>query len=148
MNYAGFWKRFAASLIDALILMIPGFLLGAVVRMPGVSIGVGFILGFLYKPFFESSVLTGTPGKALMNISVLSENGERLTFKQACIRFFCTYLSMVIMYIGYLMQPFTAKRQTLHDMISESVVVVNETTPDLNYFSVWKDQFKAIVNKL
>lgn len=148
MNYAGFWRRFAASLIDGLIMLIPSIFLGVVFRGGFASTGLGFILGFLYRPFFESSTLNGTPGKALMKISVLSQTGERLTFKQACIRFFCGYLSALLLCIGYLIQPFTAKRQTLHDMIAETVVVNNETTPDINYFSVWKDQFKAVIERL
>lgn len=149
MIYAGFWRRFAAAIIDGIILMIPGIFFGiAGATHFGINIGMGFILGFLYRPFFESSALAGTPGKALMNISVLNEKGERISFKQACIRFFCSYISMVILYIGYFMQPFTARRQTLHDMIAETVVVRNETANDLNYFTVWKDQFKAVVNKL
>lgn len=50
---------------------------------------------------------------------------------------------MIICYIGYLMQPFTSKRQTLHDMVSESVVIRRDT-PDLNYFAVWRDQLKIV----
>lgn len=150
MEYAGFWRRFAANLIDSMITTIPGMLFGAFgAGFSATGIGLGFIIGFLYRPFFESSILRGTPGKALMNIVVVSENGDRLTFKQACIRFFCAYLSALILYIGYLMQPFTARRQTLHDMIAETVVIKNtELSQDLNYFSVWKDQFKEIVSRL
>lgn len=148
MNYAGFWRRFAASAIDGFIMMIPSLFLTAVLRNSFTSIGVGVLLGFLYRPFFESSALAGTPGKALMNISVVSENGDRITFKQACIRFFGQYLSMLILYIGYLMQPFTARRQTLHDMIAETVVIKNSDVVDMNYFTAWKDQFKAVLNRL
>ena len=148
MNYAGFWRRFAAVLIDGLILWLPSLALGVVVRGQGVVLGGGILLGFLYKPFFDSSMLRGTPGKALMNIEIRSENGDTLTFKQAVIRFFCSYLSGLILCIGYLMQPFTAKRQTLHDMIAESVVVKKESSEDVNYFKVWKDQFKSVVDKL
>ncbi len=147
MNYAGFWRRFAASFIDGIILWIPGAFLGYLVPGPG-AYGAGFLLGFLYRPFFESSILCGTPGKALMGIVVLSEAGNQLTFKQACIRFFAAYISMLIACIGYLMQPFTARRQTLHDMIAEAVVVRKEDIPDLNYFTVWKDQVKTIVERL
>jgi hypothetical protein len=53
---------------------------------------------------------------------------------------------MATLYIGFIMQLFTAKRQTLHDMLSEAVVV-DQIVPDLNYFTVWKSQFKEIVNK-
>lgn len=148
MNYAGFWRRFAASIIDSIILMIPSMLLTATVHNVGFSVGSGFLIGFLYYPFFESSALAGTPGKALLGLAIVSEAGGDITFKQAVIRFFCKYLSALLAFIGYLMQPFTAKRQTLHDMIAEVVVIRKENSPEMNYFSVWKANFKKVVDKL
>lgn len=147
MNYAGFFRRFAASLIDGVILLIPVLVIGGGLQNAMSGFGLGFILSFIYKPVFESSALCATPGKALMGMMVVSETGKRLTFKQATIRFFSSYISMIICYIGYLMQPFTSKRQTLHDMISESVVIRKDSA-DLNYFVVWRDQMKEIFNKL
>lgn len=147
MNYAGFWRRFMAYFIDGIILTIPGFVIGGAVNNFGVGIGMHLILGFLYYPVFESSTMSATPGKALLGLAVQSEAGERISFKSAVIRYFCRYLSMLFFYIGYLMQVFTTKRQTLHDMISETIVV-NKQSEDLNYFTVWKDQFKEVVNKL
>jgi uncharacterized RDD family membrane protein YckC len=147
MNYSGFWRRYAACFIDGMALTIPGLLAGGVLRNYPAGLSANIILGALYYPVFESSVLSATPGKALMGIVVLSEAGERISFKQALIRHLCRYISMLICYIGYLMQPFTAKRQTLHDMIS-GCIVVERASEDLNYFLVWKDQFKDIANRL
>ncbi len=147
MVYAGFFRRLAASFIDGLILILPSIVVGGGLSVPG-GFGFGLILTFIYKPFFESSVLCATPGKALMGIIVVTENDQaRLTFKQAVIRFFSSYISILICYIGYLMQPFTSKRQTLHDMISESIVIRKEL-PEMNYFTAWRDQLKDVFNKL
>ncbi len=147
MNYAGFFRRSAALIIDTVILIIPIIILGGGSGSFYAGAGLGLVLGLLYKPIFESSILQATPGKALMGICVVSEAGAQITFKQAVIRFFSAYISAIICYIGYLMQPFTSKRQTLHDMISETVVI-NKPSEDLNYFSVWKDQLKKVVNTL
>lgn len=147
MNYAGFFRRLQALIIDNLILLIPGLFVGSGFHDFSISIGAHFIIGFLYYPFFESSVLNATPGKALSKIAVLTENGERLSFKAAAIRFLTRYISLVICYIGYLMQPFTAKKQALHDILSETIVI-ERASEDLNYFTVWKDQFKEVVNRL
>jgi eukaryotic-like serine/threonine-protein kinase len=148
-DYAGFWKRFIANMIDSLILIVASGLLSWLTRDLYIAFGMGVILGLIYYPVFESSVLLGTPGKALMSIAVVSEmTGEKITFKSAVVRFFCRYISMVILYIGYLMQPFTKKRQTLHDMLSETVVINKVSTEDINYFTAWKNQFKDIVAKL
>ncbi len=143
MNYSGFWRRFGAHVIDGAILTIPSLILART----GPFGLLGIFLGVAYYPVFESSQMCATPGKALLNIIVLNEAGERLTFKKAVIRYFCRYLSAVSLGIGYLIQPFTAKRQTLHDIIAESVVVERKAE-DLNYFQVWLAQFKDIVNRL
>ncbi|MCM2352688.1 MAG: RDD family protein [Pseudobdellovibrio sp.] len=142
MVYSGFWRRFVASFLDGLIMLIPAWILGLLLPYVG-----GIILGLVYKPVFEASALKGTPGKAMMGMVVLSESGERLTLKQAYIRYFCSILSGLVLCIGYLMNLFTAKRQTLHDMIAESVVI-NQEPPDLNYFQVWKSEMKVLFNRL
>ncbi|OFZ31068.1 MAG: hypothetical protein A2622_00235 [Bdellovibrionales bacterium RIFCSPHIGHO2_01_FULL_40_29] len=143
MVYASFFRRLAASCVDGLILFVPSILVGQVLPGSGTGFGLGIIVGVLYKPVFESSVMAATPGKALLGIAVQGEDGQNPTFKKALIRFFSSYISMMIMGIGYLMQPFTTKRQTLHDMLSECVVIRKET-PDFNYFIVWRDQLKSI----
>ena len=142
MVYSGFWRRFVASFLDGLIMLIPAWLLGILLPYVG-----GIILGLIYKPVFEASALKATPGKAMMGMIVVSESGERLTLKQAYIRYFCSILSGIVLCIGYLMNLFTAKRQTLHDMIAECVVI-NQEPPDLNYFQVWKAEMKVLYNRL
>lgn len=142
MVYSGFWRRFVATFVDALIMLIPAWILGTLIPFAG-----GLVLGLLYKPVFEASPLKGTPGKAMMGMIVVSETGERLTLKQSYIRYFCSILSGFVLGIGYLMNLFTAKRQTLHDMIAESVVI-NQEPPDLNYFQVWLSELKIIFNRL
>ncbi len=149
MNYSGFFKRFGAALIDGSILLIPSLILGgsaSTLAWTG-SIGLGILLQLAYYPIFESSKLNATPGKAILGLAVVSESGETLTFKAAVIRLACRYLSIATCYIGYVMQVFTKKRQTLHDILSEAVVIDRES-PDLNYFTVWTEQFKVVVNKL
>ncbi len=147
MNYAGFWRRFLALLIDSLILAIPGLVVTGAVSHFATGVFAGVVLGFFYFPIFESSIMSATPGKALMGIAVVTETGGRITYKTAVIRFFSHYLSVVLLYVGYLMQPFTAKRQTLHDMIS-GTVVVDHKSEDINYFTAWKNEFKTVFDKL
>lgn len=147
MNYASFWRRFFASWIDNIILLIPSLLMGTSINsIPG-SLGFSLILGILYFSVFECSEMSGTPGKALLNIAVVNEDGARVSFKAAVVRYLARYLSWAIAGIGYLMQPFTSKKQTLHDMLTETVVI-NKESADLNYFTVWRDQFKAIIGQL
>lgn len=142
MVYSGFWRRFVALFLDNLIMLIPAMLMGWLIPYAG-----GFLIAILYKPVFEASPLMGTPGKAMMGMVVVSESGARLTVKQAFIRYFCSILSGFVLFIGYFMNLFTAKRQTLHDIIAESVVI-NQEPPNLNYFQVWLDQTKLLFQRL
>ena len=147
MNYTGFWRRFVALAIDSLILAIPALVFTGLSRNFATSMIAGAVLGFFYYPIFESSIMSATPGKALMGMTVVGVAGERISYKTGLIRFFSRYLSLVLFYMGYLMQPFTEKKQTLHDMIA-GTVVVDFKSEDLNYFTAWNDQFKVIFNKL
>lgn len=147
MNYSGFWRRFVAAAIDSLILGIPALIFTGLSRNYATSMIAGATLGFFYYPIFESSIMSATPGKALMGMTVVNLAGERINYKTALIRFFSRYLSLLLLYVGYLMQPFTEKKQTLHDMIA-GTVVVDYKSDDINYFTAWLDQFKAIFNKL
>lgn len=138
MVYAGFWKRWLAVFIDGIILMIPNLAFNYVVPYAG-----AFLFGFLYYPLFNSSPLQATPGKAMMGIAVVDEAGNTLTLKAAIIRHAATFLSAVFLCAGYFMSLFTAKRQTFHDMVAQSVVIFKQH-PDVNYFHVWLNEIKRL----
>ncbi len=141
--YAGFWSRFFALMIDGVIICIPSLILGLLFPYVG-----GVLLGLIYRPLFEASPLMATPGKAFMGIAVVHETEHRrLNYKEAYIRYLVAIVSGIIMFIGYLMQLFTKKRQTLHDMVA-GVVVVKQIPPDVEYFKVWFAELKFFANSL
>jgi uncharacterized RDD family membrane protein YckC len=49
--------------------------------------------------------------------------GNRISFGRATVRYFAQYLSVLTLGVGYFIQPFTEKRQALHDMVAGTVVV-------------------------
>lgn len=137
MNFAGFWIRFVALLIDSIILAIVSILIGFVL---GIFLGIlgaepeqaavagniiGIVIAWLYFALQESSPKQATIGKQAMGISVSDLNGDRITFSRATGRYFAKILSGIIFLIGYIMAAFTEKRQALHDMIAGTVVVKN-----------------------
>jgi uncharacterized RDD family membrane protein YckC len=141
--YAGFWRRFAAYLIDSIIL-------GVVFTIVGIALGVGmffgmedmftettaapalggllyiayFLLIWLYFALMESSKLQATLGKMALGIKVTNMNGGRISFANATGRYFSKIISGIILYIGYLMVAFTQKKQGLHDIIANTLVIV------------------------
>lgn len=66
-----------------------------------------------------------TPGKMIFKCKVMDEiTGGNITIKQGLIRFFSIPLSIIPLLIGLFMIDFTKKRQSLHDKIAGTIVVV------------------------
>ena len=69
-----------------------------------------------------------TPGKKIMKIKIIdAESFETINFKQAVKRYGGYILSSVPFLIGFAMVLFTKKKQTLHDKVSNTVVVYSDS---------------------
>jgi uncharacterized RDD family membrane protein YckC len=151
--YAGFWLRFVAYIIDAVvsgmlfvILLVPLFILtgaGAALSRIGSGedisdevaafLGIGFVLGFfgitlgvrwLYYALSESSSWQATLGKKMLNLTVTDMNGQPISFARASGRYFAKIVSSLIpLFIGYILAGFTEKKQAIHDMIAGCLVL-------------------------
>ncbi len=134
--YAGFWKRVAATIIDGFILSLVVGLCGELFGMILSDLAGGgelataittslctIALNALYFAWFHSTFNYATPGKMAIGIKVVRSHGEPISFLRALARFFATILSTLTLCIGYLMAAFTARKQSLHDVICDTVVV-------------------------
>lgn len=144
--YAGFWRRFAAYCIDYIItttlsytLMIPLLLflgIGSMgmsgdnpfasaggIAMVGVTYLLMILSPVLYFAWMHSSGLQASLGKMAVGIKVTRSNGERIGFWRAFGRVFAHILSALIAFIGYIMAGFTERKQALHDMVCDTLVV-------------------------
>lgn len=134
--YAGFWKRAAAAIVDGIAVWIVGSFGGeALGTLLGDLAGGGelaimlmvalvtLLLQVCYYAFFHASFNAATPGKMLIGIKVVRSDGENISFLRAVARYFATIPSGILLGIGYLMAGFTARKQALHDMICDTVVV-------------------------
>jgi uncharacterized RDD family membrane protein YckC len=138
VQYAGFWRRLGAAIIDGLIVGAVTLVIYLVLIVGGISTGgiVGFfigyfiayalaiILGWLYYALMESSSKQATLGKMALGIIVTDSQGQRVSFGRATGRHFGKIISGIILYIGYIMIAFTAKKQGLHDIIADCLVVM------------------------
>jgi len=119
--YAGFWTRVVAMIIDAVIVAVGSGLIASV------TFGIGFLLSFvvpwLYEAFMLSSEWQATVGKRAMSIAVTGLDGGRISFARATGRHFAKWISICTVGIGFIMVAFTAKKQALHDLIAETLVV-------------------------
>ena len=150
-EYAGFWLRFLAGSVDvalealgALLLTLAiDFILQRFGRLfdidpwdSKVFTGVAYILiwsvgSWLYCAFAESSAWRATIGKRLLGIQVVTVDGERLSFGQATARHFMKFLSLFCGAMGFLMSLWTKRRQALHDMPCDALVI-REPQPDFS----------------
>lgn len=129
--YAGFWLRFAAWIVDQLILGVAGFMLGLIVGFmvanelsaSVIITVVGITISWLYFASMESSEKQASLGKMLIGLKVTDLNNHRISFARATGRYFSKILSGLILLIGYFMIGFTEKKQGLHDMIAGTLVV-------------------------
>jgi len=140
-GYAGFWKRLAAFCIDISILIVTGIclLLLAVFIAPRDKFAIltvmwlalclsNVVIPWLYFAGFESSSFQATPGKMAVGIKVTDADGNRIAVDRASRRFWGKILSVLIIFVGYLMAAFTRKKQGLHDIIA-GCLVVNKSKP-------------------
>lgn len=136
IEYAGFWVRVIARLIDAVILMIPMLMVPLVFDFKDMDdITKAFYQGFFnlvigasYYIFLTASESQATVGKKMMGLKVVDKNGNRISLGRSTGRYFAEILSALIFCIGYFMVGWTAKKQSLHDIIAETFVIKTTET--------------------
>ena len=119
MNYAGFWRRFVAWIIDAIILGVITGILMAIFRTAswlGIPIGIIYVIGFC-------TWRGQTPGKMAMGVKIIKTDGSPIGIGRAILRYIGYLISAVIIFIGYLMIGWDSKKQGLHDKIAGTCVV-------------------------
>ena len=119
MNYAGFWIRFVAYLIDLVVVTIPGML----IISAGLPSLLNLILGLAYFIYFPSSEYMATPGKMALGLIITDEHGNRIGAGTAAVRYIGYLISILTVGIGFFIIGFTEKRMGLHDMIARTRVV-------------------------
>lgn len=149
-DHAGFWKRVAAYILDAIVLYIVfkviGTFFGASAAEEAMKQemlgGTSFMqayqhfyssmwpytllttaLTWLYFACCESSAWQATVGKLALGIRVTDQQGARIGFPRALGRYVAKYLSAIILCIGFIMVAFTRRKQGLHDLIAGTLVL-------------------------
>ncbi len=152
MQYAGFWLRFVAYLIDGAIMLAGfGLILVPLLVLTGLGSALGrirpdeepgdagvflillVVFGFigianagtwLYHALMESSSWQATVGKKLLSLRVTDLAGQPVSFGRATGRHFAKLITNLIpLGIGYILAGFTERRQAIHDMIARCLVL-------------------------
>lgn len=147
VTYAGFWRRFAALIIDKLLIGCIAVIMIIFFAMIGITaftaseldptdaglifalIGAYFMLillfivsEWLYFAIMESTK-GATVGKMALGIKVTDMEGQPISFGRATGRYFGKILSALTLYIGFIIAGFTQQKQALHDILAKTLVV-------------------------
>ena len=146
IDYAGFWIRLLAFLIDGIILFAIiwvfqrllelGFGLGWMDRsvdplVPDVAVsGAYWVLGLLITLFVIIVYLAGfwrwrgqTPGKMVMRVKITRIDGSNIGWGAVIVRLLGYVPSSLLVGIGFFWIGFDIHRQGLHDKIADTYVI-------------------------
>ncbi|MGP8154325.1 MAG: RDD family protein [Smithella sp.] len=150
-KYAGFWRRLVAFSIDSTItffIFIILFTIASLAFFSGAISGnsedfladltdpAGFspviiissiffiFTNLAYYTYFHGA--TGrTPGKMLLGLQVVSNDGAHISFGIAFLRAVGYFVSNIF-YLGFIWVAFDKKKQGWHDRIAGTVVIIKE----------------------
>ena len=147
VQYAGFWIRLLAYIIDVIVLELFSLAIGAVLGIvlalagaltkiqPVASGGslphgyvalfwiVGFALTIGYNVYFNAGTWQATPGKRLLGLHIITLTGEPVSPWLAFGRWLAYILNGFTLYIGFMMIGWTREKTGLHDIICGTRVV-------------------------
>ena len=87
------------------------------------SSDIEFYVIFIYWILLEASVWQASLGKRIMGLQVVTADGSKPTIYQCAARNLLKILSGITLFIGFMMAGWTDKKQSLHDMIPQMLVV-------------------------
>jgi uncharacterized RDD family membrane protein YckC len=131
LAYAGFWRRLAAYIVDASLLVGIEIVLASSISvlepndfeaLANVA-PVSAALWWAYFAILESSPAQGTLGKIAFDMRVTDLHGDPVSFRRAFFRHFAKYLSSLIFGAGWFLAAFTPRKQALHDLVAGTLVL-------------------------
>ena len=143
MKYGSIWARIGGGLIDLLIVLIIssvilffwGFFIGIkntdlnlsaeeqAIMWKARGLLVGLLVDLIYTVVLQTSNKQATLGQSAFDLIITKNNGEQANFGQILIRYLISIPSSLILKMGYVIAIFTKRKQTLHDLIANTVVL-------------------------
>jgi uncharacterized RDD family membrane protein YckC len=138
--YTSWIRRVGAYLIDYILLMIVAVISGVIAglidrvtsdatwtRITDVIFNLTPLAFLIWNEGYRQGTTGSSIGKSVLKFKVVSErDGEPIGFGLSIVRYFAHFLDAIILGIGYLLPLFTAKRQTIADMIMDTVCLPHE----------------------
>ena len=122
---AGTGARFGALLIDVVILGIISLVIGAVSAGGLETSGTfQFLLTIVYTWYFLTRNEGQTPGKRMMKVRVVRQDGSPPGDGDAVLRALIAMVSGAVFLLGYLWAFVDSRNQTWHDKAAGTLVIV------------------------
>lgn len=133
-EYAGFWLRLGATMIDVLIMFVVILLplsfiygeeywLGDQVIQGFWDIFLGYVVPFVATIWFWLRYL-GTPGKMLMRLTIVdAKTGNKMSLGQAVGRYFAYIPALLPLGLSLIWVGFDKRKQGWHDKLAGTVVI-------------------------
>ena len=136
-QYAGFWIRTGAAIIDSILLLI--ILVPVLTSIYGTGYWLGQTLnqgiwGILFNYILPAVAViafwmykSATPGKIVLKLSIVdAETGDKPSTGQFIGRYLGYYVSMIPLFIGIMWVGLDKRKQGWHDKLAGTVVIRNE----------------------
>ncbi len=107
-----------------MVLLGPAYLLSWLIddnKMLYVSLAALYLT---YHIGMEMTSWHGSVGKRMLRMEVKAEDSDTNPLKRTLIRNFLKIVSVSLLFYGFVMASFDRRRQTLHDKLSKSVVII------------------------
>ncbi len=129
--YAGFWVRYAASIIDGFVFLIPtlilSVLLGFLLPKTGLFNNMGSLLiavACWAADIYFVTKYGATPGKMFFGLKIVTADGKYPGIKNALLReILGKIISGLFLNLGYLWIVFDKQKQGFHDKIAGTYVL-------------------------
>lgn len=137
MEYAGFWVRTGASLIDMLMMFIIIIPVMTVIYGQGYWMADSSVSGFweiMFNYILPAIAVilfwvyrSATPGKMVLKLTIVdAKTGAKPTTGQLLGRYLGYYVSMLPLFLGIFWVGFDARKQGWHDKLAGTVVIRNK----------------------
>ncbi len=126
-EYAGFWRRLMAFLVDLLwISPLVASLLSINYNFEWQVFLINHILPALLIIWFWIKY-AATPGKLLFDCEIVDAiTGQPITFKQALVRYAAYIVSALPLGLGFFWILWDKQKQAWHDKIAGTVVIIHD----------------------
>ena len=126
VRFAGFWIRFAAALLDGLLIGVAVGVVGGILGVDtnGINL-INILVGVAYYGMLEGGPTGQTLGKKVCGIRVVdADTGQPgIGIGRGIGRYFARWLSAIPLGLGYFWMLWDPKKQCWHDKLVNDLVV-------------------------